>query len=200
MSRRPPFLQLMRQGFLGTSGHSREAVRASRAAARPGAAEELGRGGGQGLTAEPAAVVPGLEAAGEAGGAEGAPGPLLVGQDGRPRHLPVAPVAAGSWRWLPRLATPHTARPRPSLVLGPAHATQPRPLPHRSPAHIAQPRPLPAYSSAHSTPYRARPRPHPSPHTPIGPPGHTPAETPPTPGGGSAPAPPTPGPSHPGAH
>lgn len=127
MSRCPLFLQLMRQGFLGTSGHSREVAWASRATPRPGTTQ--GPGGLQGLTAEPTAVVPGLEAAGEASSAEGAPGPLLVGQDRRPRYLPVAPVATSSWRRLPHLAPApcpaHTDKPRPLLGQGPAHTTSP---------------------------------------------------------------------------
>jgi len=158
-------------------------------------------GGWQGLTTEAAAMVPGLEAAGEAGSAEGAPGPLLVGQDGGPRHLPVAPVPAGSlgrgWPGSgsahragphppPGQGAAHTARPRPLVVLGHAHTAQPRPLPNRSPTCSAQARPLPEYGSAHHQ-GKISPTP-PSPRSPIGQPrphpDMPPVETPPTPGGG----------------
>lgn len=62
-------------------------------------------------------MVPGLEAAREGSSAEGAPRSLLVGQDGRPSHLPVAPGPTGSWRKMPPPTrashTPSGASPQP---------------------------------------------------------------------------------------
>lgn len=124
--RRPWFRQLMRHGFLGTSGQMRMNSERAPPSGRPGGCfpgcqgpEPRGQshqmlpqrsphgsslvpaapaGGRQGraLTTEPSCVVPGFEAARDAGRAERTPGALLIGDDGLPIYLPVAPVRAST--------------------------------------------------------------------------------------------------------
>lgn len=123
-----------------------------------------GPGGvGWGLTTEPATVVPGLEASGEASGAEGAPGPLLVGQNGGPRRLPVAPATAGSWSGCPA----HTAKPRPS----PGNAPPTFPTPAHFQRKAPPTSPSPTHRQNEATPPPLTTRPHRLAHlpdTPVG--------------------------------
>lgn len=193
----------MRHGFLGTSGWADGRHAALRGWARPGG----GRcpGGARGLTAEPAAVVPGLEAAGEAGGAERAPGPALVGGDGRPGQLPVAPAQGGGWGRGHNKPRPrphpqpgghaHSTQATPPLGVraptvpshayfwgqGPAHTASAPPLKHEAPPTLHAPPPIdtkprpPHPGPAHPGPAHQDPT-HPSPSPRQAPP----PEAPPT--------------------
>lgn len=113
MLRRPWFWQLMRQGFLGTSGQRSRGLRekgllpAGRAGASLGAEgrgfqdspvgcchpyPRVTRPSPHALTTEPPCMVPGFEAARDTGCAERTPGALLIGDDCLSVDFPVASV------------------------------------------------------------------------------------------------------------